>query len=656
MSTTLPPIATNQRSSVTGARVNGGVQSSPGTLTDDEKVFGKVVTDLSKKLARRQAPEELVQRNIMREDELQPQVSNSIVQAKMALEEARTKDALGRRIANRPTKVDLKLRNILRVDSSDDIYASGELDNAVNIEERGKALKSCLKKRPERSQLEEMNIIKAGGSLDPSLIAAQQRLKRSQLEDMLSHRLEHRPNVEELQEARILVFSETVEVLPTFRSSEYNRKPDANATFKKLTSQMKVAIREELNTFKKHEMNVHEESAFGGGCLVDYVECATDEVFQLLIGRFTEHLFSLMDGGIVTYWPVLNLERVKGTILETCKTFFNFSMSRRLRNRTIVDEDAEMEEAGPSGTQSQQLTQSQSQSRASLGGASQPRGQTGDEEASSSDDEPAQTQSRNRSEQYLAKMQEEEINKAVKDFVRLALATEHQRQPLRREEISKKVLKEHSRAFDAIFVKAQARLRDVFGLELVLMPSKEKPRGGASQSARRATEDRTPTTSKAYILRSVLPPNTRESVNSWGDEQPLMVLICIILSLIFVHGRSITDACDDCLYTGNLHSLLRRLRINKDYAHPIFGQRDALLTSLCKQGYLEKIKHATNEINMNDMDSEGCEYVWGPRAKVEFTEESVVGFVSDMYPDLEGGVRKRLENDVRSSAGIAMAE
>lgn len=107
----------------------------------------------------------------------------------------------------------------------------------------------------------------AGGGLDASLVAAQQRLKRSQLEDMLSQRLEQRPNVEELQEARILVFSETVEVLPTFRKSEYNRKPDNNVTFKKLTPQLKVAIREELNTFKKHEMPVHEESEFRMRCL-----------------------------------------------------------------------------------------------------------------------------------------------------------------------------------------------------------------------------------------------------------------------------------------------------------------------------------------------------------------------------------------------------
>ncbi|KAJ3300590.1 hypothetical protein HK104_009926 [Borealophlyctis nickersoniae] len=178
----------------------------------------------------------------------------------MALEAEKTKDALNRRLGNRPSKVDLKLRNILRVDSVESLDTSGEVvDKSMNFEVRQQQLKSCLKKRPEKGVLEEMNVIKGGG-LDPSLIATQERLKRSQLEDILNSRLAERPDIEELEAARILNFAETVEVLPTFRKSEYNRKPDANATFRKLTPQMKVAIREELNTFKKHEMPVHQES------------------------------------------------------------------------------------------------------------------------------------------------------------------------------------------------------------------------------------------------------------------------------------------------------------------------------------------------------------------------------------------------------------
>ncbi|OAJ36892.1 hypothetical protein BDEG_21002 [Batrachochytrium dendrobatidis JEL423] len=205
-------------------------------------------------------------------DETHPAiVSSSILQTKLSLEEEKRKDQLNRRLSIRPTKVDLKLRNILRVDSSQDKNddsnedAQTDCDAGVSqtqqsFEVRSDQLKSILKKRPEKAQLEELNILKVGYVVDPSLITAQEKLKRAQLENVLESRLRERPNIEELQEAKIILFSETVEVLPTFRKSEYNRKPDAGATFKNLTPQMKVQIREELNTFKKTEMPVHEES------------------------------------------------------------------------------------------------------------------------------------------------------------------------------------------------------------------------------------------------------------------------------------------------------------------------------------------------------------------------------------------------------------
>ena len=85
-------------------------------------------------------------------------------------------------------------------------------------------------------------------------------MRRSIVENTLENKLASRPPVEELQEKRIIFFAETVEVLPTFRKSEYNRKPDGNATFKILTQQMKVDIREELNNFKKEEMDIHPQS------------------------------------------------------------------------------------------------------------------------------------------------------------------------------------------------------------------------------------------------------------------------------------------------------------------------------------------------------------------------------------------------------------
>ncbi|KND00925.1 uncharacterized protein SPPG_04027 [Spizellomyces punctatus DAOM BR117] len=261
--------AVNSHSSVAAAMAGpGGIAGLNGDMQG--KGFTRIVSDLGKKLSRRQGPEELMQRNILREDDLNPSVSNIIIQQKIALESEKTKDTLNRKIGNRPNKVDLKLRNILRVDSNENIADPSlfggntpvgplDLQKTLNFEERQDSLRSILKKRPEKEALEELNILKAGG-IDPSLVAAQERLRKSQLSDTLDSRLRERPDPEQLAERRILMFAETVEVLPTFRKSEYNRKPDGNATFRKLTPQMKVQIREELNTFKKHEMPVHEQS------------------------------------------------------------------------------------------------------------------------------------------------------------------------------------------------------------------------------------------------------------------------------------------------------------------------------------------------------------------------------------------------------------
>lgn len=103
-------------------------------------------------------------------------------------------------------------------------------------------------------------VIQGANGASANIISAQESLKRSILEDTLESKIAVRPTAEELEEKKILLFAETVEVLPTFRKSEYNRKPDATATFKNLTQQMKVEIREELNTYKKEEMPIHPES------------------------------------------------------------------------------------------------------------------------------------------------------------------------------------------------------------------------------------------------------------------------------------------------------------------------------------------------------------------------------------------------------------
>ncbi|KAF9186008.1 hypothetical protein BGZ50_002671 [Haplosporangium sp. Z 11] len=59
---------------------------------------------------------------------------------------------------------------------------------------------------------------------------------------------------------KTLSFIDTIEIIPVYRKSEYNRRSDKNAAFRNLTPDLKTEIRDELNTFKMSEMTVHVES------------------------------------------------------------------------------------------------------------------------------------------------------------------------------------------------------------------------------------------------------------------------------------------------------------------------------------------------------------------------------------------------------------
>lgn len=67
------------------------------------------------------------------------------------------------------------------------------------------------------------------------------------------------------------------------------------------------------------------------------------------------------------------------------------------------------------------------------------------------------------------------LDAMVKKMVRLALASEYSRLPIRRTDISTKVLGEQgSRQFKTVFEQAQKSLRTKFGMEMVELPAREK--------------------------------------------------------------------------------------------------------------------------------------------------------------------------------------
>ncbi|KAF5389407.1 hypothetical protein D9757_004316 [Collybiopsis confluens] len=65
-------------------------------------------------------------------------------------------------------------------------------------------LEKHLTQRPEKTDLVERNILKDDKGIAPGLVAAKEKLQRSQLEDKLGQALQQRPKPEELVKEGIL--------------------------------------------------------------------------------------------------------------------------------------------------------------------------------------------------------------------------------------------------------------------------------------------------------------------------------------------------------------------------------------------------------------------------------------------------------------------
>ncbi|KAF9265033.1 MAGE-domain-containing protein [Marasmius fiardii PR-910] len=277
----------------------------------------------------------------------------------------------------------------------------------------------------------------------------------------------------------------------------------------------------------------------------------------------------------------------------------------------------------------------------------------------------------------------DEIKRKVNQLVRLALFTEHRKVPLRREEITKKVLGTNSRIFNRVFDNANAILQKTFGMELVELPSKasldeevspsvedealEEAKKNAGRKKKAAVSG-----SKTYILRSTLHPGLIEyaalmhdkileeeiadqpsdsdddghEIQSYGmivsftaSDQPAFVgVLSVILSLILVSGRVISD--------GDLRKHLKRLHLNNNSEIKLTAlsvQRkitlERLLDSLIKQGYIDqrvvgegKKKGSGKRARATQGDDDSgiqYEWRWGPRAHSEVGEKAIAQFVAE---------------------------
>ncbi|MCJ1474960.1 hypothetical protein MMC13_003620 [Lambiella insularis] len=231
----------------------------------------------------------------------------------------------------------------------------------------------------------------------------------------------------------------------------------------------------------------------------------------------------------------------------------------------------------------------------------------------------------------------------VKKLVRLALASEYSRQPLRRSDINAKVLAPSStRSFSAVFASAQTALHQTFGMTLTPLPTKEKITVAQKRAAQRATgtsQGNVSNSPTAWILTSTLPISLRApailappKVPSSGSEANYVGLYTFVVSVIYLSegGR--------CSET----KLERALGKVNAGAYVLGGQKtEKVLKQMEKDGYIVKVREREAG------GEESVEYVVGPRGKVEINEEGVAGLVRGVYKDKElDNLEQRLEKSL----------
>ncbi|KAI0808911.1 hypothetical protein BC629DRAFT_1590026 [Irpex lacteus] len=293
----------------------------------------------------------------------------------------------------------------------------------------------------------------------------------------------------------------------------------------------------------------------------------------------------------------------------------------------------------------QRASQSQSQSQPSQSqraprGSQRARRRDADEEEEEDPDEEEQ-ENDNDMDVDDGNDDDADLQRRAYALVRLALFNEQRRIPLRRDEISKKVLGSKGRRFaEAVDDtdkdgKKPKKNTDALGMKKKAAPTGTKtwicaPREQQPDS----DEDDDPDDS------AVKSANTGAIV-AWqnADQLSAIGILYVVLALVLVHGRAISDA--------DLRRLLKRLRIPLTASLPLTARSptqltiDAFLAQSTRQGYLERhrigeAKPATKKRGRgapggtnNDEEGETWEWRWGPRAMAEVGEKDLAGFVAE---------------------------
>lgn len=235
------------------------------------------------------------------------------------------------------------------------------------------------------------------------------------------------------------------------------------------------------------------------------------------------------------------------------------------------------------------------------------------------------------------------IPDAVKKMVRFALACEYQRRPIRRPDITDKVLGAgHSRNFKRVFEQAQARLQSVFGMEMVELPARERVTIREKRAQKGAPANKAPA---SWVLRSTLPTEFHDpailppsAAPTAAEEGMYTSIYTVLIALISLSGGALPEA--------KMERYLRRLGMEDQTPVTGYAKTEQLLKRMEKEGYLLKVKEAATA------GEEDVSWHVGPRGKVEVGDDGVRGLGSAVYGDLNEEEETELQRRLMRSLGI----
>ncbi|GIZ39306.1 hypothetical protein CKM354_000269400 [Cercospora kikuchii] len=237
----------------------------------------------------------------------------------------------------------------------------------------------------------------------------------------------------------------------------------------------------------------------------------------------------------------------------------------------------------------------------------------------------------------------------AKKLVRLALACEYGRRPIRRQDINEKVLGSASgrgKLFTAVWDQAQYQLRSVFGMEMVELPAREKVTLQQRRAAqKKETQSQTKTTS-AWSLVSVLPPELRDpailapaAAPTSDAEAQYVGIYTMLVSLILLSGGTLPDT--------KMERFLRKLGIDDRTTLAGYEKNEQLMKRLEKDGYLYKLKESTGT------GEDDTYFVVGPRGRLEVGEDGVRGVARMVMPPQTDEEEEELDKKIMRSLGIS---